>query len=103
MTITIHWITKDWRLQDKLLDFIDLSGPHSVKNLCNTFIKSCHKFGILAKILAVTSDNASNNLTFINCTRNLKQIKASEGPIEDDIMDNIDSTINTEEIIPKIG
>lgn len=38
-----------------------------------------------------------------SCTRNLKQVKASEGPIEDDIMDNIDSTINTEEIIPKIG
>ncbi|PKB97097.1 hypothetical protein RhiirA5_301963, partial [Rhizophagus irregularis] len=50
LAITIHWITKDWRLQDKLLDFIDFSGSHSVKNLCNTFIKSCHKFGILAKV-----------------------------------------------------
>lgn len=50
LAITIHWITKDWRLQDKLLDFIDLSGPHSGENLCNAFVKSCHKFGILAKV-----------------------------------------------------
>jgi hypothetical protein len=50
LAITIHWITKDWRLQDKLLDFIDLSGPHSGENLCNAFVKSCHEFGILEKV-----------------------------------------------------
>jgi hypothetical protein len=50
LAITIHWITKDWKLQDKLLDFIDLSGPHSGENLCNAFVKSCREFEILAKV-----------------------------------------------------
>jgi hypothetical protein len=46
----MHWITKDWELQDSLLDFIDLSGPHSGENLCNAFVKSCREYGILEKV-----------------------------------------------------
>jgi hypothetical protein len=46
----MHWITKDWVLQDSLLDFIDLSGPHSGENLCSAFVKSCQEFGILKKV-----------------------------------------------------
>jgi len=49
----MHWITEDWKLQDGLLDFIDLSGPHSGKNLCNAFVKSCHDFGILSKVISI--------------------------------------------------
>lgn len=51
LAITIHWITTDWKLQDKLLDFIDLSGPHSGENLCNAFVKSCLEFEILEKVI----------------------------------------------------
>ncbi|GBC00584.1 hypothetical protein RclHR1_03900001 [Rhizophagus clarus] len=58
-------------LQDSLLDFIDLSGSHSGKNLCNAFVKSCQEFGILEKIFAITSDNASNNDTFIKYLENV--------------------------------
>ncbi|CAB4462980.1 unnamed protein product [Rhizophagus irregularis] len=83
LAIMIHWITKDWRLQDKLLDFIDLSGPHSGENLCNAFVKSCHEFSKVVQEI-------------------LKQVKASEAQTEDDIMDNMDSTINAGEIIPKL-
>ena len=50
LAITIHWITEDWKLQDSLLDFIDLFGPHSGENLCNAFVKSCYDFGILTKV-----------------------------------------------------
>lgn len=50
LAITAHWITKDWKLQDKLFDFINLSGPHSGENLCNAFVKSCHEFEILEKV-----------------------------------------------------
>ncbi len=95
----MHWITKDWELQDSLLDFIDLSGPHSGENLCNAFVKSCCEFGILEKvnfqydiyfnlknhtnkivyyfqIFAITSDNASNNDTLM---RYLETICQNEG------------------------
>ncbi|GBB87371.1 hypothetical protein RclHR1_13820001 [Rhizophagus clarus] len=132
LAITVHWITKNWRLQDKLLDFIDLSGPYSDENLCNAFVRSCHKFGILTKIFAVTSDNTSNNITFMKYLENtcqrknisfnatnshcqclahiinlvvqeiLKQVKAGEAQIEDEIMDDMDSSTNAGEIIPKL-
>ncbi|CAG8704200.1 1210_t:CDS:2, partial [Ambispora leptoticha] len=132
LAITAHWITKDWKLQDELLDFINLSGPHSGENLCEAFVKSCHEFGILTKIFTITSDNASNNDTFMkyleiiceeeNISFNainshcrciahiinlvvqdiLKQIKAGEAQTEDNILDNIDTIITAGEIIPKL-
>ena len=51
----MHWITEDWKFQDGLLDFIDLSGSHSGENLCNAFVKSCHDFGILSKVISIYS------------------------------------------------
>ncbi|RGB29631.1 hypothetical protein C1646_672315 [Rhizophagus diaphanus] len=56
----MHWITKDWVLQDSLLDFIDLSGPHFGENLCNTFVKSCQEFGILKKALDATASSVKD-------------------------------------------
>lgn len=50
LAITTHWITKNWEIQNSLLDFICLSGPHSGENLCNAFVNSCHEFGILTKV-----------------------------------------------------
>ena len=50
LAITMHWITKNWKLQDSLLDFVDLLGAHSGENLCNAFVKSCNEFGILEKV-----------------------------------------------------
>jgi hypothetical protein len=63
--ITVHWIDKEWCLRDMLLDFVPLSGPHSGENLCAVFAGVCSDFGILSKLLAVTTDNATNNDTFL--------------------------------------
>ena len=65
LAITAHWITEDWELKDTLIDFVDLSGPHSEENLCNAFVASCRELGILPKIFAITSDNATNNDSFM--------------------------------------
>src|SRR4029453_16021945 len=51
-------------LQDMLLDLAPLSGPHTGENLCAVFESVCLDFGILDKLLAVTTDNASNNDSF---------------------------------------
>ena len=50
LAITAHWITKNWEIQNSLLDFICLSGPPSGENLCNAFVNSCREFGILTKV-----------------------------------------------------
>ncbi|CAB4490884.1 unnamed protein product [Rhizophagus irregularis] len=86
LAITAHWITKNWKLCDSLLDFIKLSGPHSGENICNAFVKSCDDFGILEKIFAITTVQEI-----------LKQIKAGEAEPEDAILE---MPINTGEVIP---
>ncbi|UZO24738.1 uncharacterized protein OCT59_017032 [Rhizophagus irregularis] len=84
---------------DSWISMNNLFDPHSGENLCNAFVKSCHEFRILAKVFAVKSDNASNNITFM---KYLDQLKAGDAQTEDDIMNNIDATINAGEIIPKL-
>lgn len=56
--VTVHWIDKEWCLQDTLLDLVPLEGPHTGENLCTEFVGVCSDFGILTKLLAVTTDNA---------------------------------------------
>ncbi|CAB5183107.1 unnamed protein product [Rhizophagus irregularis] len=63
--ITVHWITQDWQLKETLIDFCKLSGPHSGKNLYETFEHCCDDMRILTKIMAITTDNTSNNDTLI--------------------------------------
>ena len=83
--ITAHWITNNWELKNLLLDFIKLEGLHSGDNLAKVFLKSLNDFGITTKasiifntiikeililnffkqVLDITTNNASNNLTFL--------------------------------------
>jgi hypothetical protein len=83
--VTAHWISENWELKNLLLDFIKLEGSHSGENLATVFLKSLNDFGITTKasiifnakikktlilnffkqVLGITTDNASNNLTFL--------------------------------------
>ncbi|CAB4413278.1 unnamed protein product [Rhizophagus irregularis] len=63
--ITAHWVTENWKLKSFLLDFIKLEGPHSGANIKDAFLKSLKNFNIESKILGVTTDNASSNITFL--------------------------------------
>ncbi|CAB5381884.1 unnamed protein product [Rhizophagus irregularis] len=72
--ITAHWVTENWKLKSFLLDFIKLEGPHSGANIKDAFLKSLKNFNIESKILGVTTDNASNNVTFLKAVEsNLSQ------------------------------
>ena len=59
--ITVHWIDSEWRLREALLDLAPLSGLHNGENLASVFVAACDKFGILPKILAITTDDAAVN------------------------------------------
>jgi hAT family C-terminal dimerisation region/Domain of unknown function (DUF4413) len=64
--ITVHWIDAEWQLHHQLLDIPPLDGPHSGENLCHTFVGACRGFDVLPKLLAITTDNTSNNDTFLD-------------------------------------
>ena len=53
-------------MKSLLLDIIPLSGSHTGENLCQAFVQTCDDFGLLTKLLAITTDNASNNETLVS-------------------------------------
>ncbi|CAB5393651.1 unnamed protein product [Rhizophagus irregularis] len=63
--VTCHYIDKDWKINDILLDFICLKGSHSGENMAIEFSQCVKEFNILSKIIAITADNAANNNTFL--------------------------------------
>jgi hypothetical protein len=44
---------------------VPLAGRHTGENLCSAFIAAYRDFGVMTKLLAATTDNPSNNETFL--------------------------------------
>jgi hypothetical protein len=65
LAITASWITSDWRLEETLLDFVELQGAHDGENMANAVTATITDLGIADKIVALVSDNASNNGTLV--------------------------------------
>lgn len=61
MVVTIHFIDNEWKLVSKVLDFVPFPGNHSgykIFEICSGIID---EFRIKGRVLAFTTDNASNN------------------------------------------
>ncbi|OQE38089.1 hypothetical protein PENNAL_c0787G08625, partial [Penicillium nalgiovense] len=65
MAITGYFIDQDWNYRELLLGFEPLNGPHSGVNLSEVLMEIFKKHDISDRILAITSDNASNNTTLV--------------------------------------
>ena len=63
--ITVHWIDASWQLRNTLLAIPPLGESHTGEALCTAFEATCRDFGVMSKLLAITTDNASNNDTFL--------------------------------------
>jgi len=48
--ITAHWINRRWKMEELLIDFVPLTGPHSGENLAVAFEKATCELGILTKV-----------------------------------------------------
>lgn len=55
-----RWINNEWELCTTVLDLTILQGSHEGKNLADAFWAVLKDFGLFAKLLSVTTDNASN-------------------------------------------
>ncbi|GBC11827.2 zinc finger BED domain-containing protein RICESLEEPER 2-like [Rhizophagus irregularis DAOM 181602=DAOM 197198] len=61
LSITAHFIDKDWKLQHILLDFFEMFDSHTGQNLKETFVTGLEYFSMEKKLMGITLDNASNN------------------------------------------
>ncbi|CAB4409531.1 unnamed protein product [Rhizophagus irregularis] len=66
MGITVHFIDNSWYLQQITLDFIELEGSHTGKNIAEELITVLNLYDISKKINSITTDNASNNDTMFS-------------------------------------
>jgi hypothetical protein len=61
-----RWIDNNWEYQERIIDLDILTGSHTGKKLAKSFIKCMETLNIADKIMAITTDNASNCDTFFN-------------------------------------
>lgn len=50
MSITVHYINKEWELKNIVLDFIEIYDQHTGQNLKNTFVLGLENFEIENKV-----------------------------------------------------
>ncbi|XP_040278901.1 E3 SUMO-protein ligase ZBED1-like isoform X2 [Bufo bufo] len=60
MAVTCHYIDENFRLLSCLLDCFSFTERHTADNLAAELNKICEEWGITDKVVACTSDNASN-------------------------------------------
>lgn len=69
LAITGYFIDRDWNYRDLLLEFEPLDGPHSIVNLSEVLMEIFEKHYVVDRVLAITSDNASNNTTLVRAVQ----------------------------------
>lgn len=65
MAITGYFIDSNWEYREVLLGFEPLSGQHTGLNLGGVLWDILQKYEIEDRVLAITTDNASNNSTLV--------------------------------------
>lgn len=65
MAITGYFIDDEWNYREILLGFEPLHGSHSSANLSAILFDLLQQYDIIDRVLSITTDNASNNLTLI--------------------------------------
>ena len=65
------WAGPDMKIYQACLDFIEIKGNYSGKNLAKLVFNRGKKLNVLHKIISLTGDNASNNDT---CARHLHKM-----------------------------
>ena len=65
IAITGYFLDREWNYREVLLGFEPIHGTHSGANLSLVLLERLEQHGIVDRVLAVTTDNASNNNTLI--------------------------------------
>ncbi|CAP94930.1 hypothetical protein N7489_004599 [Penicillium chrysogenum] len=80
MAVTGYFLDQHWEYREILLGFQPLTGPHTGVNLSEVVLKLLQQHKIADRVLAVTTDNASNNKTMISSIReSLQSLESNNG------------------------
>jgi hypothetical protein len=60
MAVTCHFIDNNWVLRHILLDIFEIPSPHTGQAIADAILLLLNEFNLESKVLALTSDNASN-------------------------------------------
>lgn len=66
ISLTAHFVDKNWRLQKKILAFTFVPPPHTGAALAEKVISLLKQWGIEKKVATITLDNASNNDSMVD-------------------------------------
>ena len=80
--LTAHFITDDWILHKKLLNFSYFPSPHTGITISDKMYKMLCEWGLDFKLFSITLDNASSNEAFVNTLKiqlNLRNALLSKG------------------------
>ena len=66
MAVTGYFIDQDWNYREILLGFEPLHRTHSGVNLSAVLLDLLQQHNIVDRVLAITTDNASNNNTLMS-------------------------------------
>ena len=65
LAIKGYYINTNWKLRERLLDFVPLRGKHTGFSMAMEVMKVLDETKMKSRLLAVTCDNASNNSTMV--------------------------------------
>jgi hypothetical protein len=63
IAIKAYWVTTEWEMAEALIGFEAVGGNHTGESLGQLTLERLEKFGLSTRVIAMTSDNASNNKT----------------------------------------
>nr|GMD47355.1 zinc finger BED domain-containing protein RICESLEEPER 2-like [Ipomoea batatas] len=61
MVVTRHWIDSSWKLQKRVLSFINIPPPRGGLQISDAIFKFMKEWGIERKVFTITVDNATSN------------------------------------------
>nr|GMC64469.1 zinc finger BED domain-containing protein RICESLEEPER 2-like [Ipomoea batatas] len=73
MVVTGHWIDSSWRLQKRVLSFINIPPPSRGLQLSDAIFGCMKEWGIEKKVFTITVDNASSNDSVIRYMKDTLQ------------------------------
>jgi hypothetical protein len=67
--VTCHFTDNDWKLQKRIIKYIDEKTPHTRAELFNNVLSCIQDWGIEDKLFGITLNNASANDMMIDMLR----------------------------------